>query len=132
MTFRRRFFVIMTLVAITLVAIASGPAFKRTVPPVRAAPNPPAVAIMTCSSTVVGGVLSQPVVNNVDFTMGLTLTDFDEFQTGRDCATAIQALAENGFTRQGEATTVFAASEPGSQGGTYSQWVFEKKSGDHD
>lgn len=138
MTFRQRFFLIMTLVVITLVAIASGPAFKRTVTPVRAAPNPPAVAIMTCSSTVeTGGVLpgalSQPKVNNVDFTLGLALVDFGAFQTGQDCAAAIQALALNGFTRQGEATTVFAASVPGgANGGTYSQWVFEKASGDHD
>ena len=133
MTFRQRVFLIMALVVITLVAIASGPAFKRIVTPVRAAPNPPAVAIMTCSSTVgTGGFLSQPVVNTVDFTLGLTLSDFGAFQTGQDCAAAIQALALNGFTRQGEATTSFAASEPGPHGGTYSQWVFEKKSGDHD
>jgi hypothetical protein len=120
MTLKRHFFLITTLVVLAFAAIAWGPRFKKTVKPVKAA-NPPAYAIMTCSSIVgtssavngtvaTPGVLSQPVMDNVDFTLGLNLANFGDFQTFQDCLKALQALVEDGFTKEAEPQSVFAGS----------------------
>jgi hypothetical protein len=137
----KHFFLITALVVMTFVAVAWGPAFKQTVKPVEAA-APPAFAVMTCSSIVgtssavngtvaTPGVLSQPVVDNVDFTLGLTLANFGAFQTGQDCSTALQALAEDGFTKESEAQSVFAgafsAGYPVTGSVLYTQYVYKMK-----
>jgi hypothetical protein len=142
MTFKHHFFLITTLAVLAFAAIAWGPGFKQTVKPVKAAnnPAPPAYAIMTCSSIVgtssavngtvaTPGVLSQPVVDNVDFTLGLNLSNFADFQTGQDCSTAIQALVEDGFSKGAEPQTVFAGSfsagYPVTGSVLYTQYVYK-------
>jgi hypothetical protein len=141
MTLKHHFFLTTTLVVMTFSLIAWGPGFKQTLKPVKAA-TPPAFAVMTCSSIVgtssavngtvaTPGVLSQPVVDNVDFTLGLTLTNFSAFQTGQDCSMALQALAEDGFTRESEAQSVFAgafsAGIPVTGSVLYTQYIYKLK-----
>jgi hypothetical protein len=145
MTLKHHFFLITALVVLAFAAIAWGPGFKQTVKPVKAATNPnppppPAYAIMTCSSIVgtssavngtvaTPGVLSQPVVDNVDFTLGLNLSNFGAFQTGQDCSTALQALVEDGFSKGAEPQTVFAGSfsagYPVTGSVLYTQYVYK-------
>jgi hypothetical protein len=141
MTLKHHFFLTTALAAIAFAVIAWGPGFKQTLEPVKAA-TPPSYAIMTCSS-IVGtssavnatvaspGVLSQPVVDNVDFTLGLTLANFGDFQTGQDCSTALQALAQDGFTKEAEPQTVFAGSFSGAYPVTgsvlYTQYVYRQR-----
>jgi len=76
-----------------------------TTPPV------PAGAIITCTAVNgAGGVLGQPVVNNVDFSLGLVIPSgpFANVQTGVNCAVALQTLAELGFTRQDSNAAMYA------------------------
>jgi hypothetical protein len=141
MTLKHHFVLITTLAVLAFAAIAWGPGLQQTVKPVKAA-TPPAYAIMTCSSIVgtssavngtvaTPGVLSQPVVDNVDFTLGLTLANFGDFQTGQDCSTALQALVEDGFTKEAEPQTAFAGSfsagYPVTGSVLYTQYIYKIK-----
>ncbi len=129
MKLNKRFFLITATVALLFGAIAVGPVYKRTVTPVRAEKKPAqAVAIITCSSVLENatGTLSQPVVNNVDFTLGLTLTNFGSFATGADCATALQNLVGNGFERQDASTAPVGNAVNQAFQGLEFTWVYVK------
>ena len=111
MNLTKRFFLITAAAVLIVGAIALGPVSKRGVNPVHAAPPTPAVAIITCTAVNgSGGVLGQPVVNNVDFSLGLDIPPgpFANVQTGVNCAVALQTLAELGFTKQDSNAAVYA------------------------
>ena len=129
MNLTKRFFLITAAAVLIVGAIALGPVSKRVVNPVHAAPPTPAVAIITCTAVNgSGGVLGQPVVNNVDFSLGLVIppAQFANVQTGVNCAVALQTLLELGFQRQDSSAAVYAGSAGlnNTTGGVIFTWTY--------
>ena len=129
MNLTKRFFAITAAAVLIVGAIALGPVSKHVVNPVHAAPPTPAVAIITCTAVNgAGGVLGQPVVNNVDFSLGLVIppAQFANVQTGVNCAVALQTLLELGFKRQDSSAAVYAGSGGlnNTTGGVIFTWTY--------
>jgi hypothetical protein len=129
----QRIYLIAALTVLILGAIAAGPVYKHSVAPVRAdrdgdreAPTP-AVAIITCTSVNSGGVLGQPIVNNVDFSLGLVIppANFAKYATGSNCAEALQALNELGFERQDADASAVPQGTYYSEGALFYTWTYK-------
>ena len=88
MNWNKRFFLITTMAVVILAAIAFGPVYKRTVPPVRAARPAPAVVLITCYDTTMLVYSSSTSASDSSVTLP---TD------GEVCATALQGIMSQGF-----------------------------------
>jgi len=140
MNSRKRVFMITIVGVLLFCVIAVGPALKRTVTPVHAAPEPPAVAIIICGvnnyGTSGGYFPTGPVVQGpVDVSVPITFTP--AIGPGMDCAAALSELAQAGFYRLDSNATggpiVFSypptTTPPTNYVGELTQWTFVRGGG---
>jgi hypothetical protein len=129
---QKRFFLITALTALLFAAIAVGPTYKRSNPPVHAATSTHATVILLCATVEPSNseFLPAPVVvapvddsdTNDVFSPAIT--------TGEDCAMAINSIFADGFSRldsqaNGSAfVTSPLTSPPSASAGGVWEWTF--------
>jgi hypothetical protein len=128
MKWNKQLFLIAASAVLILGVVAAGPVSKPAVTAVGAAPAPiPAEAIITCTAVnSSGGVLGQPIVNNVDFSLGLVIppANFALYTSGSNCAQALQGLAEIGFERR-DSTAVSVTNATFPNGAVTITWTYQ-------